>query len=301
MEMTDEDKQDGVANGDGPHILIANDDGIDAPGILALFEAISRVGRITLVAPARERSAVGHAISVYNELDLHKKYLDNGEFFGYALDGTPADCVKWGVTALLREDPPDLVVSGVNWGQNTGNNIIYSGTVAAAREGAMFEIPSIAVSLSARRDEKPHFDTAASFTARLVPFVIETGLPPGVLLNVNVPNLPTEKLKGVDVSRMGKAMFIDEFEFAGDKAEFVAVRNVGKEFLFTTEDGPEDADDLVLRSGRISITPLQYDLTHHSYRQELERWLAERLDSLSGDAIEQTAEKLSRELSEDSE
>jgi 5'-nucleotidase len=294
--MTDETKQgekgneqyNGIsANGDLAHILIANDDGIDAPGIKALYDALVPIARISLVAPARERSAVGHAISVYNDLNLHKKYLDDGSFFGYALDGTPADCVKWAVTALLRDD--------------TGNNIIYSGTVAAAREGAMFEIPSIAVSLSARRDETPHFETAAQFTARLAPFVIETGLPPGVLLNVNVPNVIDQKIKGVEVSRMGKAMFIDEFEFAGDKAEFVAVRNVGKELVFTADDGLNDSDDLVLRSGRISITPLQYDLTHHTYRQELERWLADRLDSLSGEAIVKTAEKLSRELTGESD
>ncbi|GAB4312224.1 MAG: 5'/3'-nucleotidase SurE [Candidatus Sumerlaeia bacterium] len=279
------------------HILVSNDDGIDAPGLAALVEALHSVGRVTVVAPARERSAVGHAISVYNDLMLHKKYSEDGTLFGYALDGTPADCVKWAVTTLLRDDPADLVVSGINWGQNIGNNIIYSGTVAAAREGAMFGIPSMAVSLSALRSETPHFMTAAAFAAQLAPLLKEVHLPPGVLLNVNVPNLPRHQVQGIVVSRMGKAMFLDEFEIAGDKAEFVAVRNVGKRFL-PTEGGAEDHDDQVLQANKISITPLQYDLTHHDYRRELERWLMNRLDGFNAEPLSRAAGELSRRLSE---
>lgn len=278
------------------HILISNDDGIDAPGIRALWESLRHAGRVTLVAPARERSAVGHAISVYNDLHLHKRYLPDGSLFGFALDGTPADCVKWAVTSLLKDDPPDIVVSGINWGQNIGNNIIYSGTVAAAREGAMFGIPSIAVSLAALRNVTTHFDTAAGFTAELVPMALEVDLPVGVLLNVNVPNIPRRDLKGVAVSRMGRAMFLDEFEVAGEKAEFVAVRNVGKRFQASEVTEPEDMDDRVLDASKISITPLQYDLTHHTYRQVLEQWMASRFNSFADEAIQRAADNLSDKL-----
>jgi 5'-nucleotidase len=146
-------------------ILISNDDGIDAPGLAALYDGVKELGEVTVIAPLRERSAIGHAIS-FKDLKLEKRNRD-GEFWGYALDGTPADCVKLGITTLL-EEKPDLVISGINRGANTGNSILYSGTVAAAMEGTMFGVASIAVSLAARRhgSESVNFSTAAKFTVK---------------------------------------------------------------------------------------------------------------------------------------
>jgi 5'-nucleotidase len=269
-------------------ILLSNDDGIDAPGLFSLREEIVRMAEVTIVAPLSERSAVGHAISVFNHLSVQKRFKDD-KLFGYALDGTPADCVKLGVTTLMSE-APHLVIAGINRGQNTGNSILYSGTVAAAIEGTMFGVPSFAISVAARRGESCHFAYAAKFAARLARCVIEKGLPKGVLLNVNVPNVPEEELRGVVISRQGQSMYVDVFEGQGEKGEILAYRNTGEEMIASPEG--DDADDVVLQQNKISITPLHYDLTFHQFRKELEKWMAEHVcPDISGEMKE-----LSRDL-----
>lgn len=256
-------------------ILISNDDGIDAPGLIALYEAVFSIAEVTVVAPASERSAIGHAISVYSDLTLVER-TRNGKIWGYGLDGTPADCVKFAITRLMK-DSPHLVLSGINRGENIGNSILYSGTVAAAIEGAMYGIPSIALSLAALAPKIPRFDYAARFSSRLALSVLTKGLPKGVLLNVNIPNVPENEIRGVVVSRQGKSMFEDLFQHQGEKNGIPAFRNVGNKLLNSSEE--KDYDDIVLQENKISITPLQYDLTHHEILPEMDRWIRQEVES----------------------
>jgi 5'-nucleotidase len=279
-------------------ILISNDDGVDAPGIWALYKEISSIGDTTVVAPATERSAVGHAISVYNEITL-RRHTREEKSWAYGIDGTPADCVKMGLTTIMKGTPPDLVISGINRGQNTGTSILYSGTVAAALEATMSGFPAIAVSLAVlapfkgeklgeqKQEEelqmgfgrdlarKPEdFAVAARFAARLAHTVAKRGLPKGVLLNVNIPFVPEDQIRGVVVSKMGHSVFVDEFQVVNEVAGVIAYRNIGDR-LIPSKEG-DDWDDLVLRQNKISITPLHYDLTHHHFVEELRRWMEEQ-------------------------
>ncbi len=183
------------------HILISNDDGIDAPGIYALVHELQKIARVTVVAPDKQQSAVGHAITMNYPLRAIP-FQKNDEFFGYAVEGTPADAVKLAVRFLLKEKP-DLLISGINHGSNTAINIIYSGTVSAATEGTILGIPSIAVSLTTYGE--PDFSYAAQICRagwRLL--VAERGLPEGTLLNVNVPAVPENEIRGVMVDPAGE-------------------------------------------------------------------------------------------------
>jgi 5'-nucleotidase len=292
-------------------VLLSNDDGVDAPGLAALYDAVSLVAETTVVAPASERSAVGHAISVYNNITLQTRERD-GRVWAYAIDGTPADCVKMALTTIMKDAPPDLVISGVNRGQNTGTSILYSGTVAAALEATMAGFPAMAVSLAvhapfmgdpaglglpadsrhlARTPEE--FAYAARFAARLAQLVVKRGLPKGVLLNVNVPMLPAEKIAGVAISKMGHSVFVDEFKIVGETAGVVAYKNIGNQLIHSAEG--DDWDDLVLRQRKISITPLHYDLTHHHFLEELRAWWAAE-EQAGRKLAESVAEGLSRDL-----
>jgi len=189
-------------------ILLTNDDGINAPGIYALWRELRKIGEISIVAPETEQSAIGHAITLSNPLRLREVYRDSS-FYGYSVNGTPADCVKLGVTAIFKE-PPDIVISGINLGPNLGVDVMYSGTVSAATEGTIIGIPSIAVSLAIRRE--PDFRFAAAFARALCLEVKEKSIPAGILLNVNIPAVPLAKVKGVKITRQGKARFKDTFE-----------------------------------------------------------------------------------------
>ncbi len=246
-------------------ILVSNDDGIDAPGIEALVRQLRFVGDVTVVAPHQQQSAVGHAITMNYPLRV-RRYVKNGEFFGYAVEGTPADCVKLAVRALLKRRP-DILVSGVNHGSNTAISVIYSGTVSAATEGTIFGIPSIAVSLTTYKPAD--FGVAAAFARRLTRQVLVHGLPRGTLLNVNVPPLPKSRIKGVKVTRQGRAVWIDTFEARRDPAN--------KEYYWLT-GGLENIDtdlafdEAAVRGGYVSVTPIQYDLTHASMIDVVRSW-----------------------------
>ncbi len=256
-------------------ILLSNDDGIDAPGLGSLYEEISRIADLTVVAPTTERSATGHAISVYNDLTLVERKKD-GRIWGYGLEGTPADCVKFAISKLMPA-PPHLVISGINLGQNTGNSILYSGTVAAAIEATMYGIPAMAVSIATFDLENACFNTAARFAADLVQILLKKDLSGEVLLNVNIPNVPEDQIRGVVISRQGKSMFQDLFEHQGEINGLPAFRNIGSSMVPSPDE--EDFDDIVLSQNKISITPLQYDLTHHQFRNELDRWIRGKLKS----------------------
>ena len=239
-----------------PLILLTNDDGIYAAGILAAWQELRKIGDVEVVAPDAERSAVGHAITLLLPLRA-KEVVRRNVRFGYAVNGMPADCVKIAVKSILPR-PPDLVVSGINLGANTGTNVIYSGTVSAATEARILGIPSIAVSLATFTH--PDFAYAARFTK---------GLPDKTLLNVNVPNIPEDKIKGVAITRQGDSRVEERFEKRTDP------RNQTYYWLdgtFKLQELEEHADAKMVNEGYVSITPVQYDLTAYPAIDMLEHW-----------------------------
>lgn len=246
-------------------ILVSNDDGIYSEGIIALREAMQEVGEVFVYAPHKQQSAVGHAITTHLPLRVNPYYM-NGEFFGYAVTGTPADCVKLAVTTHLKEKP-DLIVSGINHGSNTAINVIYSGTVSAATEGTILGIPSIAFSLTTYVD----FDfTYSKKVAKIIAeAVLRNGLPPGVLLNVNIPPVTEEQIKGIKVTKQGKSRWNDYFEKRVDPQ--------GREYFWLTGtmssfEDDEESDIIAIQNNYVSVTPIQFDLTAYHFLETLKKW-----------------------------
>lgn len=246
-------------------ILLTNDDGINAPGLYALFNEMKKHGKVYVVAPDSEKSAVGHAITLSDPLRVQNFYKNN-DFFGYAVNGTPADCVKIAFWAL--DIKPDLLISGINLGSNTGINIIYSGTVSAATEGMFLNIPSFAISLTTFTN--PNFEIAASFAAKLSKVILKNGLPKGTLLNVNVPAVNNEdEIAGVTITRQGNAMYHEEFDRRTDPHNRVYYWLTGQKVKLEMEP---DVDDRAILDNKISITPVQFDLTNYEFLNELRGW-----------------------------
>ncbi len=240
-------------------ILVSNDDGIQSEGLHALEEALQKVGEVYTVAPDREQNAMSHALTLHRPLrvqELGPRRL--------AVDGTPTDCVKLAVTGLLPVRP-HLVVSGIYEGPNLGDDIIYSGTVSAAIEAAMSGIPAIAVSVVAFKDFR--FEAAADFTAALAARVLERSLPVGTLLNVNVPSLPVQELRGWRLTRQGKRHYsekvVERVDPRGKKYYWIGGDDLG----FEHEEG---TDCMAVYEGFISVTPLQVDMTHYQAFQEIQ-------------------------------
>jgi 5'-nucleotidase len=248
-----------------PYILVSNDDGYDSPGILALVHSLNRIAETIVVAPATPQSAVGHAITV--QMPLRARRISRGRsFHGWAVEGTPADSVKLGVTTIL-DRRPDLVVSGINHGMNTSINIIYSGTVSAATEGAILGIPSIAISHASHSTDSD-LTAAALFARKIARTVLTRGLPQGTLLNVNVPDVPMRDITGALVTKQGKSWWDDGFETRKDPN--------GKEYYWLygsyVWDPDPSVDDYALRSNAISVTPLHYSLTDETLYREMSAW-----------------------------
>ena len=235
-------------------VLLTNDDGIHAPGLRALHDALKDSHEVSIVAPESEMSAVGHAITLSSPLRV-REIVRHGSLFGYAVSGTPADCVKIAVQELL-ERPPDIVLSGINPGANVGINVLYSGTVSAATEGAFLGVRSAAVSLDSR--VKPDFGFAARFSSCLVRFMAESRLDPGTALNVNIPSVPPERIRGIRVVRQGTVRFEERFERRTDPRGNVYYWLSGEGL---GGNGGPDTDFEALRNHHITITPLQSDLT----------------------------------------
>jgi 5'-nucleotidase len=247
-------------------ILLSNDDGINAPGLNALYEELVRIAEVIVVAPDSERSAVGHAITLSDPLRVSEFYK-NGNFFGYAVNGTPADCVKIAYWAILNEQKPDLVVSGINLGSNAGVNIIYSGTVSAATEGAMLNIPSFAISLATFTN--PDFKPAARFARKFAPLLLSKGLPHGISLNINVPPIPQEKIAGIQVTRQSMSLYREEFDKRTDPH--------GRTYYWLTGaklkiEDDSNVDDRAIMNNKISITPIHYDLTEYTFLEKIKSW-----------------------------
>jgi 5'-nucleotidase len=248
------------------HILVSNDDGINAEGIYALVKELKKIADVTVVAPEKQMSAVGHAITVQYPLRVNPFYK-NGDFFGYAVDGTPADAVKLAVRALLKDKKIDLLVSGINHGMNTSINIIYSGTVSAATEGTILGIPSFAISL-ATYEPNPDFSSAAKFAVKLAQFIFENGIPSGTLLNVNVPAVPENQIKGVLITRQGKAFWDDWFDLRKDPNGREYYWLTGK---FVNYEEDINSDHTAVQNKYISITPIHFDLTNYEAIDKLKK------------------------------
>jgi 5'-nucleotidase len=239
-------------------ILLTNDDGIYASGLNALYKELSGKAECLIVAPETEQSAVGHAITLYRPL-MVRRANKNGHFLGYAVAGTPADCVKIGVKEL-SEKPVDLVISGINPGANIGINVIYSGTVSAATEGTILGIPSLAISLDTRKSNAD-YSFAAKLARRLASVIMKNEFTKGITLNVNVPSVPEDQIKGVMITKQGSARLVEFFEKRIDPRENIYYWLAGETTLPETEDINSDAH--ALRNGMISITPIYHDLTRH--------------------------------------
>ncbi len=251
-------------------ILVCNDDGIDSPGIYTLAESLKEIGEVTVVAPLKEQSAVGHAITMHYPLRV-TKHFKNGSFFGHAVDGTPADCVKIGIRNLMK-DPPDLVVSGINHGSNTAINIIYSGTVSAAREAAIMDIPSIAISVT--NHAVTDFNFAGKVAKLLAKEITGKDIPLGTLLNVNVPDVPENKIAGILLTKQGKSKWDDIYERRQDP--------YGKDYYWLTGnllemDKEIELDEAAIKRNYVSVTPIHFDLTDYETYNKMKKWNIEHL------------------------
>lgn len=247
----------------GMHILLSNDDGYEAPGIICLAQTLADIARLTVVAPDRNRSGASNSLTLEYPIRAHT--MANGVI---RVDGTPTDCVHLAITGLLAEEP-DMVISGINAGANLGDDVIYSGTVAAAMEGRFLGLPAIAVSLVGHTPV--HYETAARVVLRLVEQLLRSPLPTDTILNVNVPDRPYMELAGMQTTRLGHRHKAEPVVRAKDPR--------GRDIFWVGPAGLEaDAgpgtDFHAIRQGFVSVTPLQVDLTRYSALDNLQAWLA---------------------------
>lgn len=243
-------------------ILISNDDGVHAPGLAYLAEALSKIGSVTVVAPDRNRSGVSNSLTLSNPLRVVT--ASNGF---YSVTGTPTDCVHIAVTGLLKE-APDIVVSGINEGSNLSDDVLYSGTVAAATEGRFMGLPSVAISLAGPRCE--HYDTAAKVAYHLVESLRNSPLTSDTILNVNVPDVPISEIRGIQVTRLGTRHIaeptIKALDPRGRKIYWIGPPGL-------EQDAGPGTDFYAVSNGYVSITPLHVDLTHYKVMDELSNWV----------------------------
>jgi 5'-nucleotidase len=248
-------------------ILLTNDDGIYAPGLRALYPELKKLGDVVVIAPAAEQSAVGHSVTLTNPL-IVQEVRDNGSRMGWAIEGKPADCIKLALRELLPE-PPDVIVSGLNAGSNAGINVLYSGTVAAAIEGAFFRVTSIACSLEYRSLSPPDFARGASYARQVVEQILARKPEKGSLFNVNIPSADKGPPKGIKVLPQNVAPYVEAFDRRTDPR--------GRVYFWTTPDFecPEaipGTDVSALAEGYITVTPLQFNLTDAGRLAEMSGW-----------------------------
>ena len=245
-------------------ILLTNDDGILAPGLAAMRRELCGLGEVTVVAPESPQSASGHAITVGDAIIARQVHV-NEEFYGHSVLGRPADCVKLAVRELL-DARPDLVVSGINAGANVGINVLYSGTVAAAAEAAYYRLPSVAVSLDCQTELD--FIRAAVIARQVISGLVQAGLRPGWLINVNIPALDDRPPRGIRVVRQSTQVMHERFEKADDPH--------GRTYFWLTgefgDDGEPDTDLRALSEGYVAITPLRTDMTRDDGLDVMRAW-----------------------------
>lgn len=250
-----------------PLILVTNDDGITAPGIRTLIKVMNTIGDVVVVAPDSPQSGMGHAITVDATLHCRKEHIDDGPQIEYSTSGTPADCIKLARHEIL-DRVPDICVSGINHGSNSSINVIYSGTMSAAIEAGIEGIPAIGFSLLDYNYDA-NFEPSEKFVKAITLNVLNNGLPKGVVLNVNIPNLAKKAIKGIKVCRQAKANWVEKF----DKRQ----NPQGKDYYWLTGefvnlDKGEDTDEWALKEGYISVVPVQFDMTAHHFMQQLNSW-----------------------------
>lgn len=248
-------------------ILLTNDDGIYSEGIQVLRKQLEKIAKVTIIAPDRERSTIGHAMTLRKPLRINEVNI-NGDSLGYSIDGTPVDCVIMGLLEIMKNSKPDMVVSGINRGPNLGDDIIYSGTVSAAMEGAMRNVPSLAVSIAAYENFK--FESAALVTKNIVSHLMKDNLPSNLILNINVPNIDYDKIEGIVVTRHGKRVYQDEIKIIHDPQ--------GTTHYWLGGDLPEgkiepDTDFEAIYHHKVSITPLSLDLTDYHNMPKVKDWV----------------------------
>lgn len=246
-------------------ILISNDDGVNAPGIRVLAESLESLAQIAVVAPDRDRSAASNSLTI--EFPLRVQELENGYV---AINGTPTDCVHLAITGWLSE-APDMVVSGINAGSNLGDDVLYSGTVAAAIEGRFLGYPTIAVSLASQNRQHEHYNTAGHYVNKLVKHLMANPLSKNIILNVNVPDLPIDEIKGIKVTRLGYRHRAEKMVPSEDPR--------GKPIYWVGPAGPgQDAgpgtDFHAVKDGYVSITPIKTDLTDTEQLGAIEDWVS---------------------------
>ncbi len=247
------------------NILLSNDDGYLAPGLCALEQVLSRVGDITVVAPERNRSGASNSLTL--DLPLRAVTAENGFIF---VDGTPTDCVHLAITGLL-ETEPDMVIAGINAGANLGDDVLYSGTVAAATEGRFLGLPAIALSMDSH--DPQHYATGAQVALELIEHLQRNPLPTDSIINVNIPDLPYDQLKGFQATRLGYRHRAEPVVRDSDPRGRT-IYWVGPAGL--EQDAGPGTDFYAIREGFVSVTPIQVDLTHHAALDELGAWLARK-------------------------
>jgi 5'-nucleotidase len=253
---------------DHVRILLTNDDGIYAPGLRALRKELQHLGEVVVVAPATEQSAVGHSITLLTPLLVQEVVDEEQQFLGWAVEGRPADCVKLALLELLPE-PPELIVSGLNAGANAGINVLYSGTVAAAIEGAFFQRPSIAVSLEYTKPKPLDFARAARMARQVVEQILSHHPGPGMLFNVNIPSLDKGPVLGIRTVPQNVAAFVEKFDRRVDPR--------GRVYFWSKPDFDcsvpgKDTDVGALADSWITVTPLQFNLTDRKLLEQMQDW-----------------------------
>ncbi len=247
------------------HFLVSNDDGINATGIKALTQALEKLGNITVYAPSGDRSGASNSLTLDRPVRIHK--VANNKF---SVDGTPTDCVHMALTGLM-DNVPDMVVSGINNAANLGDDVLYSGTVAAAIEGRYLGLSAIAFSLatSHKSDQVRHFETAQYFVKKIIQNLQKSPLEKESILNVNIPNLPIDEVKGIKVTRFGNRHkaenTVQELDPRGRKIYWIGP--AGPE-----ADAGEGTDFHAIKNGYVSITPMQVDMTKHSVLESIKSW-----------------------------
>ncbi|MBK8190033.1 MAG: 5'/3'-nucleotidase SurE [Vampirovibrionales bacterium] len=240
-------------------VLVSNDDGIHAEGLRTLVEWLAKRYDVYVSAPDRERSAMGHALTLHKPLRVEEVSFPVPVVKAYAVSGTPSDCVKIALNAIL-DQRPDIVVSGINHGPNLGIDVLYSGTVSAALEGAINGVPSIAVSLTNGYERHADFTGSAEFIAQYIPKALAANLPPRTILNINTPAAPLLEMAGVRLTELGRRMYTDTYERRVDPRKQVYYWLAG-EIIETGE--AERSDVETIRNNMISVTPVQFDLTNY--------------------------------------
>lgn len=248
-------------------LLLVNDDGINAKGIYVLAKELEKNYEVTVVAPDDQRSASSHSITITRPLIVKEVNLDGLKSKAYSVDGTPADCVKVAVDKLV-DGEIDMVVSGINRGVNIGTDILYSGTVSAAVEAVINKIPSLAVSVFVN-GENEEYETAAKYASKIIDLAGENSMKNDIVLNLNVPQLDEEEIKGIKVCRMGGSLYSNFFVESKAKNDEVSYTLEGK----LNDLDIEDTDVYYLKNGFVTLTPLHYDLTNFNLMKEVEKWI----------------------------